>query len=87
MESAGLDQSKLDWRAVVVAQLAGKRGAQFEFARELGCSESHLSRVLKRGKKVSYELATRIAAKIGVPVEAIMAPPLVPRQDDEGNAS
>jgi hypothetical protein len=68
-------QMTIDWRASLLARFAHTRGGQRDFAREIGCSEPHLSLVLHKGRAVSYPLAIRISEKIGIPVGEIMNPP------------
>lgn len=70
--------TKPNWRTTLRAELGAKRGAQVEFAREVGCSESHLSLVLRGKKGLSYPLAERINAKTGIEISELMAPPLAP---------
>lgn len=81
MESVAMIESKPGWRATLLTELAAERGAQVKFAREVRCSESHLSLVLSGKRGLSYPLAQRIHAKTGIPVEELMSPPLAP---DEG---
>lgn len=76
-----MTESKSDWRMTLLNGFASERGAQVKFAREVQCSESHLSLVLNGKRGLSYPLATRIHAKTGIPVEELMSPPLAP---DEG---
>lgn len=78
MESAAVTESKPDWRAKLLAEFAAERGKQVKFAREVECSESHLSLVLNGKRGLSYKLAERIQAKTGIAVQELMAPPLVP---------
>lgn len=78
-----MSEAKPDWRTALLADFASDRGAQVKFAREVQCSESHLSLVLNGKRGLSYPLATRIHAKTGIPVEELMAPPLVPRGDGQ----
>lgn len=79
MES--VEMTRPDWRASLLAQLASERGAQVKFAREVRCSESHLSLVLNGKRGLSYPLATRIHAKTGIAVDDLMAPPLATERD------
>lgn len=63
----------LDWRASLLAKLSQERGAQRKFAQKVGCSESHLSNVLRDGRRrVSYELAKRISDETGFSVDDVM---------------
>lgn len=73
-----MTEAKSDWRTSLLAGFSSERGAQVKFAREVQCSESHLSLVLNGKRGLSYPLATRIHAKTGIPVEELMAPSLVP---------
>jgi antitoxin component HigA of HigAB toxin-antitoxin module len=82
MESDDMTESKADWRATLLSGFAAERGAQMKFAREVRCSESHLSLVLSGQRGLSYHLATRIHAKTGIPVEELMSPPLAPDGSD-----
>lgn len=74
-------ERKPNWRARLAKQFAAERGAQTKMAREVNCSESHLSLVLRGKRNVSYGLAQRIHDKTGIPVEDLMAPPLAPDGD------
>jgi len=78
MESLVMTESKTDWRSSLMANFAAERGAQVKFAREVQCSESHLSLILNGKRGLSYPLAERIHAKTGIPVKDLMAPPLAP---------
>lgn len=71
-------ESKPDWRETLLSGFASERGAQMKFAREVQCSESHLSLVLNGKRGLSYPLAQRIHGKTGIPVEELMSPPLAP---------
>jgi antitoxin component HigA of HigAB toxin-antitoxin module len=83
MESSVMTESKPDWRVTLLSKFASERGAQMKFAREVQCSESHLSLVLNGKRGLSYPLATRIQGKTGIPVDELMAPPLAPAGGDE----
>lgn len=50
-------------------------GSQARFAREINCSESHLSLVLARKRGLSVPLAKRVSTATGgtVPVRALVA--------------
>jgi transcriptional regulator with XRE-family HTH domain len=78
MESAAMTESKTDWRTTLLAGFAAERGAQVKFAREVECSESHLSLVLNGKRGLSYALAQRISAKTGIAMDDLMSPPLAP---------
>lgn len=73
---------KRDWREQLAEKLSG-RGEQKRFAEKVGCSESHLSLVLKRSRRLSYDLAKRIEAEADIPVDELMAPPLAPSEAAE----
>jgi transcriptional regulator with XRE-family HTH domain len=62
------------------SKFAASRGAQKEFAKKLGCSESHLSLVLSGERGLSYELATRLRDVAGISIDDALAPPLVPQE-------
>lgn len=47
--------------------------SQAKVARDVGCSESHLSLVLARKRGLSVLLAKRISVATGVPVRALVA--------------
>lgn len=47
--------------------------SQAQVARNVGCSESHLSLVLSRKRGLSVPLAKRISVATGVPVRALVA--------------
>jgi DNA-binding transcriptional regulator YdaS (Cro superfamily) len=57
----------------MLAEFIRTRTTQARFAREVGCSESHLSLVLKGARGVSFGLAKRISNATGgaVPVEKL----------------
>ena len=57
----------------LLAQFIHKRMTQAQFAQKVGCSESHLSLVLKGERAVSLGLAKRISEATGgkVPVELL----------------
>lgn len=78
MESVVMTEARDDWRGRLRQDLAAERGAQVKFAREVQCSESHLSLVLAGKRSLSYPLAQRISAKTGIPVDDLMSPPLAP---------
>lgn len=61
-----------DGRALL-AEFIRSNTTQAKFAREVGCSESHLSLVLKGLRGVSFGLAKKMSEASGgkVPVEAI----------------
>lgn len=71
-------EKPLPWRDRLTAQFRNERGAQKRLADKVGCSESHLSLVLKEKRGLSYELARHISRETGVPVDELMAPPLAP---------
>ncbi len=73
-----MTDSKQDWRDALLASFAAERGAQVKFAREVQCSESHLSLVLNGKRGLSYPLAHRINAKTGIAIADLMAPLLAP---------
>lgn len=81
MESVSLSVEQ-NWRDALLNRFAERRGAQREFAREIGCSESHLSLVLKDGRSVSYRLAKKISDATGISVDEIMNP-LIPHEAAE----
>lgn len=83
MESTGVTESKPGWRTSLLATFATERGAQVKFAREVQCSESHLSLVLNGKRGLSYPLAERINAKTGIPISELMSPPLAPNEDPQ----
>lgn len=62
---------------------------QAKFARAVGCSESHLSDVLKGKKRVSLDLAYRIARETNnaVSVDAIAARMPLRASEREGAAA
>jgi len=78
-----MTESKADWRSSLMASFAAERGAQVKFAREVQCSESHLSLVLNGKRGLSYPLAERINAKTGIPISELMAPPLAPGESTQ----
>lgn len=59
-----------------IDQLAGylnrEKASQAQFAREVLCSESHLSLVLARKRGLSVPLAKRISQKTGIPAQALV---------------
>ena len=61
-----------DGRAMLAAFIR-KRTTQAKFAREVACSESHLSLILKGVRGVSFGLAKRISEATGgeIPVETL----------------
>jgi len=61
----------MDGIARLAGYIAREKASQAEFAREVGCSEPHLSLVLKGERGVSLKLAKRISQATGgeVPVE------------------
>ena len=73
MASPCSTDSRDDWREKLLKQFAAERGAQQNFAREVRCSPSHLSLLLKGERGLSYALAVRIKDKTGIPVEDLMA--------------
>jgi transcriptional regulator with XRE-family HTH domain len=83
MESVGMAEPKGDWRSTLSKRLASERGSQGKFARDVDCSEAHLSLVLKGKRNVSYPLAQRIHDKTGIPVEELMSPPLSPEEGSQ----
>lgn len=80
MESVSTAEPKPDWRVTLSKQFSADRGAQVKFAREVQCSQTHLSNMLKGKRKPSYPLAQRMHEKTGIPVEELMAPPLSPEE-------
>lgn len=56
----------------LLADFIAANGTQSQFAREVGCSEPHLSLVLKGERGVSLKLAGRIDRRTGgaVPTDA-----------------
>ena len=55
------------------AWLENENTTQAQFARDLRCSESHISDILKGKKGVSLDLAIKISAATGVSVAEIAA--------------
>lgn len=57
--------------------IAREKASQAQFARDVNCSESHLSLVLARKRGLSVPLAKRIGAEAGIPVSELVSPDLV----------
>lgn len=72
----------MDGIANLAAFISRKTASQAQFARDIGCSESHLSLILARKRGLSVPLAKRIAVvtENEVPVRA-----LVPDKIDRAN--
>ncbi|XUM21020.1 hypothetical protein ACRAVF_27030 [Bradyrhizobium oligotrophicum S58] len=81
MTDVDLSDSRTNWRTALQQKLASRRGAQVQFARDIECSESHLSLVLKGKRNPSYALAQKISGKTRIPIDRLMAPPLAPIGD------
>lgn len=62
-----MDTHAADGRAKLAELLQGT--TQAEFARQVGCSEPHLSLILKGERGMSLKLAKRISAASGIPIE------------------
>lgn len=64
----------MDGRQLLAGYISG-RTTQAQFARDVRCSESHLSLVLKGERGVSLKLAKRIMEATGgvVPTESLVA--------------
>jgi transcriptional regulator with XRE-family HTH domain len=62
-----------DGRAMLAEFIRSRKITQAQFAREVGCSESHLSLVLKGFRGISFGLAKRISNATGgaVPVDKL----------------
>jgi DNA-binding transcriptional regulator YdaS (Cro superfamily) len=58
----------------ILAEFIAANGTQSQFARDVDCSESHLSLVLKGDRGVSLKLARRISRATGgaVPAETLV---------------
>lgn len=61
----------IDGREMLAAFIRQEKTTQAQFAREVGCSGSHLSLILKGERGVSLGLAKRISARAGIPVEKL----------------
>lgn len=48
---------------------------QAQFARRVGTTQAHVSRVLSGGRVPSLEMAIRIAREAGIPVESLIEVP------------
>jgi hypothetical protein len=64
-----------DWRTTLAANLAA-RGARAKFAREIECSESHLSLVLKGDRGLSWAMAKKVSDRTGIAMDDLMSPAL-----------
>jgi transcriptional regulator with XRE-family HTH domain len=64
----------MDGKGLLAAFLARDQRSQAQFARDVGCSEGHLSLVLKGERGLSVRLAKRIseATDGAVPVRALV---------------
>jgi transcriptional regulator with XRE-family HTH domain len=63
----------MDGRHQLSSYIAGNT-SQAQFAREVACSQSHLSLFLKGKRGVSVPLAKRISEKSGVDLRALVSP-------------
>lgn len=63
----------MDGTAALKAFIASGQSSQAQIAREVGCSQSHLSLVLKGKRGLSVPLAKRISDATGVPVRSLVA--------------
>ena len=63
----------MDGKAQLAAYFARQKGSQARVARECGCSQGHLSLVIKGERGLSVPLAKRISEATGVPVRALVA--------------
>jgi transcriptional regulator with XRE-family HTH domain len=67
MDTSIAQMAPPDGRARLVKYLDGKK--QADFAREVQCSESHLSLILRGERGMSFALAKRISAASGIPIK------------------
>lgn len=58
----------------LLAQFIRQRTTQAKFARDIGCSESHLSLVLSGSRGVSFGLAKRISKATGGEIPVFVLP-------------
>jgi transcriptional regulator with XRE-family HTH domain len=72
MNAQAIASRRADGRITLVKLLAGP-GKKREFARKVGCSEPHLSLILKGERGMSLDLAKRISAASGIPIEKLPA--------------
>ena len=61
----------MDGKDLLADFIKGK--SQAEFARQVRCSEGHLSLILAGKRKASAELALRISAASGVPARTLVS--------------
>jgi len=65
----------MDGLSRLVAHINGLDGTQAAFARVVGCSESHLSLILKGERGLSLGLAVRIERETGIPASSWVRQP------------
>jgi len=61
----------MDGKSLLAEHIGPKRGARAEFAHEIGCSQSHLSLVLKGDRGLSPQLAQKAHKATGIPLEKL----------------
>lgn len=62
----------MDAREALADHIARNEASQAQFARDVGCSESHLSLILAGKRGLSVPLASRISAKAKIPVRDLV---------------
>lgn len=69
----------MDGRHAIASFIDAQKASQAEFARDVGCSESHLSLFLKGKRGISVPLAKRMSAATdgAVPVTELVSPDVV----------
>jgi transcriptional regulator with XRE-family HTH domain len=62
----------MDAREALADHIARNEASQAQFARDVGCSESHLSLILAGKRGLSVPLAKRISDKANIPVRELV---------------
>lgn len=78
----------MDGRQQIAQFLAQHESSQAQFARDVGCSESHLTLFLQGKRKISVPLAMRMSAATGgaVPLKALVSSELIELAETLGAA-
>jgi transcriptional regulator with XRE-family HTH domain len=61
----------MDGPELLKEHIGPRRGARAEFARQIGCSQPHLSLVLKGKRGLSPELGQKASRATGIPLEKL----------------